>query len=192
MNDSDSDISVTAKMTIGTVTKWLKSHTLEAGGRAGTLKFHSYGKTLLRLDPHLTVSVKMNEVKLTNVLLKNQISDVNKKVDEMNSYLQSFVIKETAANAKMSSKVDRMSNQFQVLESKISKLEAKISSKVAKPKCPSCHEDFNSSSKIAQCISGHLVCWNCNQKNNNKICLCGKPVNGRAHFMESYLRSIFD
>ena len=81
---------------------------------------------------------------------------------------------------------------LEALETKVEQLEAKLNDKVEKPKCPYCFEDFNSFTKIAQCISGHLVCWNCNQKNNNRDCgLCGQPVNGRAFGMESYLRSIF-
>ena len=61
------------------------------------------------------------------------------------------------------------------------------------PKCLQCFEEINTKTKIAQCISGHMICWSCKEKNNNEDCgMCGKPVNGRAYGWENYLKSVFD
>ena len=61
-----------------------------------------------------------------------------------------------------------------------------------KPRCPTCFEEMSSKSKIAQCISGHLLCWSCKERLGERNCaFCDQPVNGRAFGMENYLRSIF-
>ena len=51
--------------------------------------------------------------------------------------------------------------------------------KMKKPPCPICFEEMSSNTKIAQCHNGHLVCWSCKEKMNNKDCpSCGLPMDG--------------
>ena len=64
--------------------------------------------------------------------------------------------------------------------------------KMKKPPCPICFEEMSHETKIAQCINGHLLCWNCKEKMSKNDCpSCGQPVDGRAFGMESYLRTLF-
>ena len=82
-------------------------------------------------------------------------------------------------------------------EAQIKELEDKIAnmtvgnSNIAKPQCPICMEDMTSSTRIAQCVNGHLVCLPCKKKMGARECVCGKPVSGRAFGMETYLKTIF-
>ena len=84
------------------------------------------------------------------------------------------------------------------LNDKLAQLEAKSDEpdkgrKKKKPTCPICFEDMSSSdTRIAQCISGHLICWSCKEKMVKNDCpSCGQSVNGRAFGMESYLKYLF-
>ena len=66
-----------------------------------------------------------------------------------------------------------------------------IRSKIEKPQCPHCFEDMSFNTKIAQCLSGHFVCWSCKEKDSRDCGLCGQPVNGRCFGMESFLDELF-
>ena len=87
----------------------------------------------------------------------------------------------------MNNKLIDLSSTVEYLKSKISKLE-----KRNPPSCTVCQDQLTTASKIAQCISGHLVCWSCKEgldHNETYNCeVCGKPVNGRALGMEQHLR----
>jgi len=75
------------------------------------------------------------------------------------------------------------------LEKKLDKV-IKIN-KALKPRCPICFEKMGAATKIAQCLSGHFLCWTCKSKLRKKVCpSCNSPVNGRAYGMESFLRGI--
>ena len=80
---------------------------------------------------------------------------------------------------------------------KLAQLEVKINEldkgrKGKKPSCPVCYEEMLLNTRIAQCISGHLICWSCKEKMVKNDCpSCGRPVNGRAFGMESYLKYLF-
>jgi len=64
--------------------------------------------------------------------------------------------------------------------------------KAKKPPCPVCFEEMSHDTKIAQCLNGHHLCWECKEKLHKNNCpSCGLPVDGRAFGMESYLRSLF-
>ena len=77
------------------------------------------------------------------------------------------------------------------LKAKLASMETKVD-KMKEPTCPICFEEMSYDTKIAQCISGHFLCWSCKEKLERKKCpSCGQPVNGRAFGMENYLRSIF-
>ena len=65
-------------------------------------------------------------------------------------------------------------------------------SNIPKPRCPTCFDEMSPNTRIAQCISGHLLCWGCKEKMGDNVCaFCDKPVNGRALGMEAYLRTIY-
>ena len=60
------------------------------------------------------------------------------------------------------------------------------------PECPVCFEPLSRSPKIAQCVLGHLLCWNCKQRPELEDCpSCRGPVCGRAFGMENYLKTLF-
>ena len=108
----------------------------------------------------------------------------------------------THSRPKLRKETPILSRRIAMLESKLeassesikSKIEAQSTKNnngnVVKPKCPICFEEM--STKIAQCISGHLLCWSCKEKMEDQECaFCDQPVNGRAYGMEAYLRTIF-
>ena len=77
---------------------------------------------------------------------------------------------------------------------KIEKIEAVMMKDVKKirlPECPVCLHDMGPGVKIAQCPSGHLLCWTCKEKLPSPQCpTCQEPVNNRAHGMESYIKTL--
>ena len=69
---------------------------------------------------------------------------------------------------------------------------ANSNNRVVKPSCPVCFEEMSSSTRIAQCLNGHLICGSCKEKMPDRNCVfCDLPVNGRAFGMEAYLRTLF-
>ena len=61
-----------------------------------------------------------------------------------------------------------------------------------KPECPVCFEEMPPpSSRIAQCLSGHHICWSCKER-ITECPSCKLPVNGRAFGMENYLNTLFN
>ena len=111
--------------------------------------------------------------------------------------------------------IENLDGKLSTMETKISKLELQNqetltnlelqSKKIARqleekeksraipvPECPVCFEPLNKSPKIAQCVLGHLLCWNCKQRLELKDCpTCKGPVCGRAFGMENYLKTLF-
>ena len=86
----------------------------------------------------------------------------------------------------------KMENMMVSLENKIEASLNKPENNVVKPACPICFERMSHTTKIAQCIFGHHVCWNCKEKLEKNECpMCGYPVDGRAFGMECYLKTIF-
>ena len=94
----------------------------------------------------------------------------------------------------VTTKVDSINDNVNVMTTAMDDLKAKILAleKRKSPSCSVCLEDFTSTSKIAQCISGHFVCWSCKErlerKKRNNCEFCGEPINGRALGMEQHLR----
>ena len=112
--------------------------------------------------------------------LKRKYDSIESKVEEGNSNIEKRM-------ARLESKLEASSES---IKAKIDVSAAKNNNSVVKPKCPICFEEM--STKIAQCISGHLLCWPCKEKMGDKACaFCDQPVNGRAFGMEAYLRTIF-
>lgn len=81
-------------------------------------------------------------------------------------------------------KLSLLQNKIKILENKINKFK--------KPICQICYAEMTCDTKIAQCINGHLICFDCKHNLSNKKCAyCNKCINGRAFGMEIYLRALF-
>ena len=91
----------------------------------------------------------------------------------------------------------QMSDMMQLNRKLMIKLEKQEKEKsrhnnIPVPECPVCFEPLNKSPKIAQCVLGHLLCWNCKQRLELEDCpTCKGPVCGRAFGMENYLKTLF-
>ena len=119
--------------------------------------------------------------------LKNELkNDLKRKYDSMESKVEE-------GNSNVEKRIARLESKLEAsCESIKAKIDATKNNNVAvvKPKCPICFEEM--STKIAQCLSGHFLCWPCKEKMGDKDCaFCDQPVNGRAFGMEAYLRTIF-
>ena len=98
----------------------------------------------------------------------------------------------------------KMDNNSKELKQRLEKLERSMESlqlqgcmpdkkpQIPYPECPICLEDMTQDSKIMQCSAGHLICGGCHDKLEAKRCpSCKKPIIGRCHGIETYLRSLF-
>ena len=126
--------------------------------------------------------------------------DTIENIDEEKKRINDAVIalkKSTANQKETERKLNETERKLNETNIKLAKLEAKVDlveqgRNVKKPICPICFEEMSSDTKIAQCISGHLICWSCKEKMEKNDCpSCGRPVNGRAFGMESYLKYLF-
>jgi len=130
---------------------------------------------------NITLSSSIETIKTSTNELKRKYDSIESKVDEGNYNIEKRI-------AGLESKLEASS---ECIKSKIDVSAASArNNNVVKPKCPICFEEM--SSKIAQCISGHFLCWTCKEKMGDKDCaFCDQPVNGRCYGMEAYLRTIF-
>ena len=184
-NESSHDVKVSARFEIDNMTRILDRSTIKARGNKGFPKLYPSYEAFDKTDIELVVIVDIFEVELLN-----QQQTTNNPAAKSESKLETLTIDQV--NQKLQS-LNAVETKVAALENKVAALETKLMTKIEKPKCPYCFEDFNSTTKIAQCLSGHLVCWSCNQRNNKRNCgLCQQPDNGRCFGMESYLRSMDD
>ena len=130
---------------------------------------------------NITLSRSIETIQTSANELKRKYDSIESKVHEGNSNIEKRI-------AKLEAKIEASSES---IKSKIDVSAASArNNNVVKPKCPICFEEM--SSKIAQCISGHFLCWPCKEKMEDKDCaFCDQPVNGRCYGMEAYLRTIF-
>ena len=115
--------------------------------------------------------------------------------------LDTLSIKCTIKSLYKSRKSLKIHQEVRSIHERLRSVEAKVDGKldkllenrkITKPRCPICFKKMTASTKIAQCINGHHLCWGCKERLEKKVCpSCAKPVNGRAFGMESYLRTIF-
>ena len=154
------------------------------------------------------------ETEMKNSSLEALCSSIETKIKSGNDQLQSKIENSTSElKRKYASIETKMEKGSSNVEKRIATLESKLESKLesatesinsmiedtsikinnfVKPRCPICFDEMSSNTKIAQCISGHLLCWGCKEKMGDKVCaFCEQPVNGRAFGMEAYLRTIF-
>ena len=113
---------------------------------------------------------------------KDTLASIKSKIEEGASIIEEKIEDEESTGQKILAKLE-------ALESKITN---QSNNNFVKPRCMVCYEEMSSSTKIAQCISGHLLCGSCKERAGERDCsFCGQPVNGRAFGMETYLRTIF-
>ena len=152
----------------------------------------------------IKVTFKSMKKELSNLALYSSIENqIKRGNDQLKTNIQSGTIE-------LKRKYESIEENF---EKRVSKLESRLESRleassesiklkiennscknnnVAKPRCPICLEEMSPDTKIAQCLSGHLLCWGCKEKMGDKECaFCEQPVNGRAFGMEAYLRTLF-
>ena len=138
-------------------------------------------RNLKKYVSNITLSSSIETIQTSANELKRKYDSIESKVHEGNFNIEKRI-------AKLEAKIEASSES---IKSKIDVSAASArNNNVVKPKCPICFEEM--SSKIAQCISGHFLCWPCKEKMGDKECaFCDQPVNGRCYGMEAYLRTIF-
>ena len=118
------------------------------------------------------------------------IENINKDVERLNDSMKGTNVKLAQLESKYTASQEETNMKLTKIEAKIDELEK--GRKTKKPTCPICFEEMLPDAKIAQCISGHLICWSCKEKMVKNDCpSCGQPVNGRAFGMEIYLKYLF-
>ena len=174
------DVGVEAEFLMGDVTRYM-NNVIKSYLRRGYSKFFPHSeanKAKYKSDEDLKIVVKLFRAEEAFQFLNSKLMKV-----------EGIVHNQRGASG--GGEACDMETKVAALESRIAALEMKHGSKIEKPKCPYCFEEMNSTTKIAQCISGHMICWTCKEKDKRDCGLCGQPVFGRAFGMESYLRSIF-
>ena len=127
----------------------------------------------LRPD-HLTQSMGIKEIRQSVRMLPRMQSDIAKLTEQMKAL-------ETAVS---NSGAGKGSNSWKDLGKE------ERNSMIPKPECPVCFEAMTPSTKIAQCITGHIVCWSC--KARIEVCpSCKLSICGRAFGMENYIKILF-
>ena len=128
------------------------------------------------------------ETKIQNGL-KRKYSCIESKVDEGTANIQ---IKLDQLKSQLDEDKASLLGELSSIEEKLNDCNSNRFNNVPKPRCPICLNEMSSNTKIAQCISGHLLCWPCKERMVDRGCaLCDQPVNGRAFGLEAYLRTIF-
>ena len=142
---------------------------------------------LQRNVSNITLARSIETIRSSNHQLKDSANDLKRKYDSIETKVEEGNSNIEKRIARLESKIEASAESIKV---KIDVSAAKTNNSVKKPKCPICFEEM--STKIAQCISGHLLCWPCKEKMGDKECaFCDQPVNGRCYGMEAYLRTIF-
>ena len=94
------------------------------------------------------------------------------------------------ANEKQGMKLSSLETKLFLQEMENNKADKRPQS-IPMPECPVCCESLRAS-RIAQCVFGHLLCWNCKQRPEMADCpSCKMPICGRAFGMENYLKTLF-
>ena len=149
---------------------------LEAGQGCGFNRFMDINEVDIREnDEHLQINLTFEKV-WKEVDSYNNNDDQNIKLDEKIKQLS-----------------EKCDNLFKSLQESIKRIENELMNrkKVQLPECPICFNDIGPGVKIAQCPSGHLLCWTCKDKLQTPRCpSCKSSVNNRAHGMENYIKTL--
>ena len=145
----------------------------------------------------ISLSIKSDE----NKNLQNDYNKLSEKYDILAKKIEK--IESEIDNEKklpQSENYDILSKKIEKIESEMNKKEKEKSvkieneinnKKVPMPECPVCLNDMGPGVKIAQCSSGHLLCWTCKEKLSSPKCpTCQDPVNNRAHGVENYVMTL--
>ena len=140
---------------------------------------------------------KIKEATASQTETKRKLNETNVKLAELEAKstaskkeTERMLNEATASQKETERKLDETNLKLARLEAKIDDLDK--GRKEKKPSCPICYEEMLPNTRIAQCISGHLICWSCKDKMVKIDCpSCGRPVNGRAFGMESYLKYLY-
>ena len=172
-------------------------------GKGCSLNFRR-GAEYVGNDDETKISCIIKNLKneVSNITLSSSIetiqsstNELKRSTNEMKRKYDAFKTETEEGNSNIVKRIAMLESKLEASSESIkSKIEAQSTKNnngnVVKPKCPICFEEM--STKIAQCISGHLLCWPCKEKMGDKDCaFCDQPVNGRAFGMEAYLRTIF-
>jgi len=106
----------------------------------------------------------------------------------------------TPTSSAMMSEVFNLKRKIEAMEStimsKLASLEKPTKRKMVTipscPECPICFDEMKPPTKIAQCLSGHLICLHCKERPEVSSCpICKQRFTGeRAIGMESFLRDL--
>ena len=157
--------------------------------------------TIRRLKKNVSNISLASSIETSNEQLKSQMKNSTKELknelkNELKRKYDSMESKVEEGNSNIEKRIARLESKLEAssesIKAKIDVSVGKNNNRVKKPKCPICFEEM--STKIAQCISGHLLCWPRKEKmgdGDNDCAFCDQPVNGRCYGMEAYLRTIF-
>ena len=146
-------------------------------------------------ETNISCTIKNLKKDVSNITLSSSIETIQSSTNDLKRKYDAFKSETKEGNSIIVKRIAMLESKLEASSESIkSKIEAQSTKNnngnVVKPKCPICFEEM--STKIAQCISGHLLCWSCKEKMGDKECgFCDQPVNGRAFGMEAYLRTIF-
>ena len=190
-NKSDVDIDMLFDIKMGTkkTIKDLDWH-YAAGECFGWDEFYrhdQYDDDVEDEDYEITFTVKKLWKEVNEDCVYNNVSDNVKSVQKRLESLE-----------KSMKKIDKLEALEKSVKSLIKKSgESKGDASVQRPpipypECPICMENMTQNTRIMQCSAGHLICGDCYENLNPKVCpTCKNEIIGRCHGMESYLRTLF-
>ena len=206
-NDSPDEIQVEFDCTMKDVVSCTKTDKMKPASNWGFFSLYCHKDVKeVGTDEETMIKVTFKSMKkeLSNLALYSSIENqIKRGNDELKTNIQSGTIelkrKYESIEENFEKRVSKLESRLEsTLEASSESIKLKIennsckNNNVAKPRCPICLEEMSPDTKIAQCLSGHLLCWGCKEKMGDKECaFCEQPVNGRAFGMEAYLRTLF-
>jgi len=179
-NMNDWDVMVEAKVSIGTLS-FAYVDKIDSNGYHGWPKFCSHKmlwKFLDDRDLDISADIKLvweyfpgKQTLQAEVRgLKSEVTDLNRKIETLER---------------------TMISNFKSLG--LTAEEKKSVSSSPCPECPICFDEMKPPTRIAQCMSGHLICLKCRERPEISSCpTCKKQFTGeRAIGMENFLRTLF-
>ena len=168
-------------------------------GQTLTCKFHQLTRDKVAWDTYGEILDLKNKSLMRNV-------KIDTEEEYKREFFNDFKIQMKKEHGNLNQKLDllerKVNMKLQHLEKKQDVLDKKLDlllllekneDAVSLPECPICLEPMIRDTKIAQCLSGHLLCWSCKDKLESKKCpSCNLPVNGRCFGMENYIKTLFD
>jgi len=192
-NLSDYDISIVFDLCLADQEINESIFSIEKKENLGFPTFYSHSYRNMREDDDEFFEITLTVKKLYKEVLVEDV-DSNNVTQALESLLDSM---EKKLSFRVESNFKEMNQRLEKLETSMELLNIRDNAsddgpKIPYPDCPVCLEDITQDSRIMQCSAGHLICGGCHDKLGAKICpSCKKPIIGRCHGMESYLKSLF-